>query len=215
MEPKTLDHVAFWVTERDAIVDFATIESRHARHRPAGQLHADRLGRAPRQADAVRRRGAARARRVQACRAARELGRRRRSLHVARRESRCGSSRRRPRSSTTSITSRCTRRIPRSPPRRISTTGSRRAEPKDGVPRVEVGGAYVEFHEGDPGGLGAAVAQPPRGARRLGGRPQARRRGAGHRGRAVRRRREHVARSSSGARIAFASSTSSTSPRSR
>jgi catechol 2,3-dioxygenase-like lactoylglutathione lyase family enzyme len=25
------------------------------------------------------------------------------------------------------------------------------AEPKDGVPRVEVGGAYVEFHEGDPG----------------------------------------------------------------
>ena len=23
--------------------------------------------------------------------------------------------------------------------------------PKDGVPRVEVGGAYVEFHEGDPG----------------------------------------------------------------
>jgi catechol 2,3-dioxygenase-like lactoylglutathione lyase family enzyme len=25
------------------------------------------------------------------------------------------------------------------------------AEPKDGVPRVEVGGAYVEFHRGDPG----------------------------------------------------------------
>jgi catechol 2,3-dioxygenase-like lactoylglutathione lyase family enzyme len=25
------------------------------------------------------------------------------------------------------------------------------AEPKDGVPRVEVGGAWVEFHEGDPG----------------------------------------------------------------
>src|SRR6476619_5525795 len=24
MEPNTLDHVAFWVTERDAIVDFAT-----------------------------------------------------------------------------------------------------------------------------------------------------------------------------------------------
>jgi catechol 2,3-dioxygenase-like lactoylglutathione lyase family enzyme len=25
------------------------------------------------------------------------------------------------------------------------------AEPSDGVPRVEVGGAFVEFHEGDPG----------------------------------------------------------------
>lgn len=25
------------------------------------------------------------------------------------------------------------------------------AEPRDGVPRVEVGGAYIEFHEGDPG----------------------------------------------------------------
>ncbi|MHB8643976.1 MAG: hypothetical protein ACYDA3_13945 [Gaiellaceae bacterium] len=25
------------------------------------------------------------------------------------------------------------------------------AEPKEGVPRVEVGGAFVEFHEGDPG----------------------------------------------------------------
>ena len=24
MEPNTLDHIAFWVTERDAIVDFAT-----------------------------------------------------------------------------------------------------------------------------------------------------------------------------------------------
>jgi len=26
------------------------------------------------------------------------------------------------------------------------------AEPRDGVPRVEVGGAYVEFHEGEPAG---------------------------------------------------------------
>jgi catechol 2,3-dioxygenase-like lactoylglutathione lyase family enzyme len=29
--------------------------------------------------------------------------------------------------------------------------GFNRAEPSDGHPRVEVGGAYVEFHEGDPG----------------------------------------------------------------
>jgi catechol 2,3-dioxygenase-like lactoylglutathione lyase family enzyme len=29
--------------------------------------------------------------------------------------------------------------------------GFSRAEPSDGHPRVEVGGAYVEFHEGDPG----------------------------------------------------------------
>jgi catechol 2,3-dioxygenase-like lactoylglutathione lyase family enzyme len=29
--------------------------------------------------------------------------------------------------------------------------GFNRAEPRDGVPRVEVGGAYIEFYEGDPG----------------------------------------------------------------
>jgi catechol 2,3-dioxygenase-like lactoylglutathione lyase family enzyme len=29
--------------------------------------------------------------------------------------------------------------------------GFQPAEPKDGVPRVEVGGAWIEFHEGDPG----------------------------------------------------------------
>ena len=29
--------------------------------------------------------------------------------------------------------------------------GFERAEPRDGIPRVEVGGAYIEFHEGDPG----------------------------------------------------------------
>jgi hypothetical protein len=29
--------------------------------------------------------------------------------------------------------------------------GFARTAPRDGVPRVEVGGAYVEFHEGDPG----------------------------------------------------------------
>jgi len=29
--------------------------------------------------------------------------------------------------------------------------GFQPAEPKDGIVRVEVGGAYVEFHEGDPG----------------------------------------------------------------
>lgn len=32
-----------------------------------------------------------------------------------------------------------------------TTLGFARAEPDDGHPRVEVGGAYVEFHEGDPG----------------------------------------------------------------
>jgi catechol 2,3-dioxygenase-like lactoylglutathione lyase family enzyme len=29
--------------------------------------------------------------------------------------------------------------------------GFQPAEPKDGIPRVEVGGAWIEFHEGDPG----------------------------------------------------------------
>jgi Glyoxalase/Bleomycin resistance protein/Dioxygenase superfamily len=34
---------------------------------------------------------------------------------------------------------------------RYLSYGFDRAEPRDGVPRVEVGGAYVELHEGDPG----------------------------------------------------------------
>ena len=57
------------------------------------------------------------------------------------------SSRRRPTSSTTSTTSRSGRPRPRRPPPSTCATASRPPATK----RVEVGGAYVEFHEGDPG----------------------------------------------------------------
>ena len=40
---------------------------------------------------------------------------------------------------------------PEATARAYRTYGFDGADPKDGVPRVEVGGAYVEFHEGDPG----------------------------------------------------------------
>ena len=63
-----------------------------------------------------------------------------------------------------------------------------------GAPRVEVGGACVEFHPGEPGDAGAAAAQPPRRARRVGGR--AHRGGERSRRRDRRRRRcaEHLRR---------------------
>ena len=54
--PKTLDHVAFWVADRDADRRLRDAASRHARDRRSGQLHARRLRRAARQADALRRR---------------------------------------------------------------------------------------------------------------------------------------------------------------
>jgi catechol 2,3-dioxygenase-like lactoylglutathione lyase family enzyme len=34
---------------------------------------------------------------------------------------------------------------------RYTRLGFSAAQPKDGAPRVEVGGAFIEFHEGDPG----------------------------------------------------------------
>jgi catechol 2,3-dioxygenase-like lactoylglutathione lyase family enzyme len=40
---------------------------------------------------------------------------------------------------------------PEATARAYRSYGFAAADPKDGVPRVEVGGAYVEFHEGDPG----------------------------------------------------------------
>ena len=89
------------------------------------------------------------------------------------------------------------------------------AEPRDGVPRVEVGGAYVEFHRGDPGDtdrpllnhlavLVDSAEDHKRDAEEVGIEVER-----------VRRRREHATPCSSGARTACASSTSSTSPASR
>ena len=65
--------------------------------------------------------------------------------------SRCVSWKRRPTSTTTSITSRSITADPEVTAEAYLDYGFAPTKPKDGVPRVEVGGAYVEFHEGDPG----------------------------------------------------------------
>jgi catechol 2,3-dioxygenase-like lactoylglutathione lyase family enzyme len=42
-------------------------------------------------------------------------------------------------------------RDPEQTARAYRAYGFNPVEPKDGIPRVEVGGAFIEFHEGDPG----------------------------------------------------------------
>ena len=64
---------------------------------------------------------------------------------------RSGSSRPRPTSTTTSTTSRCYSRDPEATAREYGSLGFDAAAPAVGAPRVEVGGAYVEFHAGEPG----------------------------------------------------------------
>ena len=64
MNPTKLDHVAYWVADRDAGRGLRHVAPRDARHRPDRPVHAARLERAPRQAHALRRRRAARARRA-------------------------------------------------------------------------------------------------------------------------------------------------------
>ena len=59
MKPKKLDHVAYWVADRDPVADFVTAHlGMHVIDRT--EVHAGRLRRAPRQAHTVRRRGPAR-----------------------------------------------------------------------------------------------------------------------------------------------------------
>ena len=63
-----------------------------------------------------------------------------------------GSSRRRRRSSTTSTTSRSGRSTPEETAEEYLGLGFSSASPgPSGAPRVEVGGAFVEFHQGEPG----------------------------------------------------------------
>ena len=61
VKPTSLDHVALWVADRDRDRRLRDRAPRHARDRAHRALHARRLGRAARQADAVRGGGAARA----------------------------------------------------------------------------------------------------------------------------------------------------------
>ena len=150
MEPNTLDHVAFWVAERDAITELVT---RHlGMHVIDRQDKFTLVGSDARRgkltlfdAEGPRDRGA-----FKHVDASRQLARRSRSLRAPRRHR--GSPGR-------NADGRRLRPRPRRALHRGSEVtaeayldyGFSPAQPKDGVPRVEVGGAHVEFHEGDPG----------------------------------------------------------------
>ncbi len=152
MEPRTLDHVAFWVSERDAIADYCvrhlgmhvvdrqddfTLVGSDARH---GKLTLF-------DAQGPRERGA--------------------FEHVALRVASLDGRAEQhelPDGITVRVVEAPTEvdwdldhvalrsRDPEATARAYLAYGFNPAEPKDGVPRVEVGGAYVEFHRGDPGG---------------------------------------------------------------
>ena len=122
--------------------------ARRARDRADRSLHAARRGRAPREADALRRRGAARAGRARARSASASPRWTAASpSSIWARGSRCGSSRRRPIRSSTSITWRSSRPTWRRRPR--AGSGSASSRPGDG--RLEVGGAFLELRQGEPG----------------------------------------------------------------
>src|ERR1043166_5674735 len=150
MEPNTLDHVAFWVTERDAIVDFATEQL--GMHVIDRQDNFTLVGSDARRgkltlfdADGPRDHGPFK--------------------HVALRvNSLDGPSRvELPGGIEVHLVEERTEvdydldhvalytADPAVTAAAYLDYGFPPAEPKDGVLRVEVGGAYVEFHEGDPG----------------------------------------------------------------
>ena len=158
MEPRTLDHVAYWVADRDAIADYATrhlgmhvidrtdkftLIGSHARH---GKLTLF-------EAEGPRERGALK--------------------HVALRVSDGEDARRAlPADAAEALHLgegvevvlvegpaevdydldhvALFSRDPEATAQEYLAYGFNEAEPRDGVPRVEVGGAFVEFHAGDP-----------------------------------------------------------------
>ena len=151
VNPRTLDHVAFWVAERDAIADYAT---RHlGMHVIDRQDNFTLVGSSARHgkltlfdADAPRERGAFK--------------------HVALRVSSLDGTPERhelPEGIEVNLVEAPTEvefdldhvalfaRDPEQTAREYLAYGFSDAPPKDGVARVEVGGAFVEFHEGDPG----------------------------------------------------------------
>jgi catechol 2,3-dioxygenase-like lactoylglutathione lyase family enzyme len=151
VNPRTLDHVAFWVAERDAIADYAT---RHlGMHVIAQEDKFTLIGSDARHgkltlfdAEPPRERGAFK--------------------HVALRVSSIDGAPDRhelPEGIEVRIVEAPTEvefdldhvalyaRDPEATARAYLAYGFTEAEPRDGVPRVEVGGAYVEFHAGDPG----------------------------------------------------------------
>jgi len=151
VDPRTLDHVAFWVAERDAIADYAT---RHlGMHVIDRQNNFTLIGSSARHgkltlfdAEGPRERGS--------------------FAHVALRVSSLDGSPDRhdlPEGIEVHVVEAPTEieydldhvalfaRDPERTAREYLAYGFKQASAKDGVPRVEVGGAFVEFHEGDPG----------------------------------------------------------------
>jgi catechol 2,3-dioxygenase-like lactoylglutathione lyase family enzyme len=159
VEPKTLDHVAYWVGDREPIVDFAT---RHlGMHVIDRQDNFTLIGSDARRgkltlftADAPRQRGAIKhvALRVG------DLERARAELPAETGEEvEAGEGvRLRLVEAPTDVDYDLDHvalftRDPERTADEYTKLGFHRAEPSNGHPRVEVGGAYVEFHEGDPG----------------------------------------------------------------
>jgi catechol 2,3-dioxygenase-like lactoylglutathione lyase family enzyme len=157
--PKTLDHVAFWVEDRDAIADFATahlgmhvidrsdrftLVGSDARHGKLTLFAAD----GPREQGALKH-VALRVSDLAAARAALPDGAAD-ELDVAE------GVRIRLVEAPTEVEYDLDHVALYSPdPERSAEEylqlGFNPADPADGVPRVEVGGAHVEFHQGDPG----------------------------------------------------------------
>jgi catechol 2,3-dioxygenase-like lactoylglutathione lyase family enzyme len=151
VKPLTLDHVAFWVTDRNAIADYAT---RHlGMHVIDRQDKFTLVGSDARRgkltlfdAEGPRERGAFKhvALRVNSLDGAPERHELPNGIEVHLVEA----------PTDVDYDLDCVALYSRDPARTAAEYlkfGFEPAEPKDGVPRVEVGGAWIEFHEGDPG----------------------------------------------------------------
>jgi catechol 2,3-dioxygenase-like lactoylglutathione lyase family enzyme len=159
VRPKTLDHVAYWVADRDPIADFAT--SHLGMHVIDRQENFTLIGSDARRgkltlfsAEGPRERGALK---HVALRVA-DLDRARAELPAAAGdEVEAGEGVRvRLVEAPTDVDYDLDHvalytRNPERTADEYTKLGFNRADPNDGHPRVEVGGAYVEFHEGDPG----------------------------------------------------------------
>ena len=151
MNPRTLDHVAFWVADRDAIVDYATqhlgmhVIDRQDKFTLVGS-DARRGKLTLFDAEGPRERGAIKhvALRVNSLDGTAEHHELPNGIEVQLVEA--------PTEVDYDLDSVALyTQDPAGTAAEYLKFGFAPAEPKDGVPRVEVGGAWVEFHAGDPG----------------------------------------------------------------
>jgi catechol 2,3-dioxygenase-like lactoylglutathione lyase family enzyme len=151
VKPRTLDHIAFWVADRDAIADYAT--QHLGMHVIDRQDNFTLVGSDARRgkltlfdAEGPRERGALKhvALRVNSLKGAPERHELPNGIEVHLVEA--------PTDVDYDLDSVALwTEDPARTAREYLQFGFQPAEPKDGVPRVEVGGAWIEFHEGDPG----------------------------------------------------------------